>query len=163
MMVSPVQSATPKGIRIIDAISVILADQRLVVLEEVWHDLETVKQYVSITRDARSLRHDDRADSLAWALQAAAPMLLADESDWLPTRARQKLDELLTLPIRKGGIREDGIEAAMFEADEVVEHYQWRLDRALEIQAEELRAGKVDAGYAKYIDSLQAELKKLRR
>ena len=162
--VTPVQSGTAKGQRIIDAISVIMADQRLIVLEAVWTEQETIKQYTSITHDARQgPRLDDRVDSLAWALTTAAPQLLADESEWLPTVAGQKLEELLRKPIRRGGIREDGLEARMFEDDEVTESYQWKLDRALAIQEEELRDGKVDPEYGKYIETLRAQLVSLRR
>src|SRR3546814_19942881 len=65
---------------------------------------ETIKQGTHMTRDARSLRHDDRVDALAWALSAVGQMLTVDEADNLRTYAEHTLEELLKTPIRKGGI-----------------------------------------------------------
>jgi hypothetical protein len=57
VLVEPVSSATKKGVRIIDAITVPLADNRLVLLEEVVSGrdaMETVKQLVSVTAEGRT-------------------------------------------------------------------------------------------------------------
>src|SRR3546814_4682435 len=62
-LVEPVQSGARKGERILDAIGVPLSDGRVVMLETVVSGddaQETIKQITHMTRDARSLRHDDR-------------------------------------------------------------------------------------------------------
>src|SRR3546814_12178146 len=67
-LVEPVQSGARKGERILDAIGVPLSDGRVVMLEAVVAGddaQETIKQVTHMTRDARSLRHDDRVDALA--------------------------------------------------------------------------------------------------
>lgn len=165
-MVDPVQSGAKKGERILDAIGVPLADHRVVMLESVISGedaMETIKQITHCTADGRQLRHDDRVDALAWALATVSPMLLIDEADGLEMASRLKMEELLALPLRKGGITEDGIEAAMFEANEDEERLQMKLQMALERQEAELREGIVDPNFAAYIQNLQNEVAKLRR
>jgi hypothetical protein len=162
-LIDRVRSGQRKGERIVDALGTPLADRRVILLESVVTSddaAETVKQLVNVTRDGRSLRHDDRCDSLAWALATAAPMIRIDESDSLEMNARQTLDRLLKLPIRMGGLDEDSPEVAMYEVDENMEALRYKLDRALEQQSEDLRTGRIDPRFDAYIGSLRRELKK---
>lgn len=161
MTVESVQSGAKKGERIIDAIGVPLSDARLVLLESVVTEAdaaETIKQITHATLDGRSLSHDDRVDSLAWAISAVAQSLAVDETDTLQMPAEQRLEELLRLPLRKGGIREGGLEARAFEISEEEERVQMKLEYALATQEEELRQGRYDPKYAAYIENLRAQV-----
>ena len=165
VQVEPVVPYGKKGERICDAIGTLLADHRLVLLEDILRAddaAETIKQITSITHDARSLPHDDRVDSLAIALTAVAPLLLGDDADGLETYSSQTLERLLTLTTREGGIKEDSYEALLFEASEAEEELQMRLASALATQQDELARGVHDGRYAQYIESLQQNLSKLR-
>jgi hypothetical protein len=164
--VEAVYSGANKGTRILDAVGVPLAAGRVVMLEEVVSGddaLETIKQIVLATADGRKLRHDDRIDSLAWALAAVANQLLIEESDGLQTQAASTVERLLRTPIRKGGITENGLELALLEKTEDEERLEYKLNRCLEIQADELRRGIVDPRYDRYIASMREELTSLRR
>ena len=165
MLVEPVQSGARKGERILDALSTPLADNRLVLLESVvsgTNAMETIKQITHATADGRSLPHDDRIDALAWAVSSIAQFLIGDEADSLRMEASLKLEELFELPLRKGGITPNSMEAQMFKTNESEQRLQWKLDRALEKQQQELRRGIVDEAFGKYIEKLQAEVAKLR-
>ena len=143
-----------------------LADSRLVLLESVIAGddaMETIKQITHATADGRNLRHDDRVDALAWAVATVGPMIAIDPVDNLATASQARLEELLALPLRRGGIREDGLEARMLEGNEEEERLQMRLDYALGVQEQELRQGKVDPSFAKFVEGLQKEVAKLRR
>lgn len=165
-LVEPVQSGARKGERIIDALGVPLSDARLVLLESVVSGtdaMETIKQITNVTVDARNLRHDDRVDAFAWAVAAVGSMLTVDESESLETASRHRLDDLLRLPMRRGGITEDGLEARSLEVSEDEERLRMKLENALAIQEEELRRGEVDQRFASYIEALQRDLAAFRR
>lgn len=165
-LVEPVQSGARKGERIIDALGVPLSDARLVLLESVVSGtdaMETIKQIANVTADARNLRHDDRVDALAWAVAAVGSMLTVDESESLETASRHRMDDLLRLPLRRGGITEGGLEARSLEMSEAEERLRMKLDNALAIQEEELRRGDVDQRFAAYIEALQRDLAAFRR
>ena len=89
--------------------------------------------------------------------------IAVDEADQLLTASISRLDELLATPLRKGGISEDGLEARMLEGNEEEERLVMRLDHALRVQEDELRRGKVDPNFARYIDALQKDVAKIRR
>lgn len=163
--VETVHSGTRKGDRIIDAIVVPLADQRVILLEAVVSGddaQETIKQLTHVTRDGRKLKHDDRVDALSWALAAVAPSIQGREEDGIHVPAQQKLEELLRLPLRMGGIADDSPLVAMYETDEEYERLKYELDQLLATQEQELRRGHVDPAFAKYIESVRRELNKYR-
>jgi hypothetical protein len=167
-LVQPVRSGEAKGVRILDSITVPLADQRVLILDRAITENEDagemVKQLTGITRDARSLRHDDIVDALAWALATAAPLLRVEAEDNLPSLRRQKVEELFNLPLRMGGLSPDDPLAELLLADDEHEEFlKQRLDRLLETQADELRRGIVDHSFAAHIEAARKELADYRR
>ena len=164
--VDAVYSGSKKGERIIDSTLTPMSDGRLVMLESVAtapDAMESLTQIVGMTGDARSLRRDDRLDALAWAISAVGSSLVVDETDQLETASRQKMEELIGLPLRKGGIKEDGLEARTLGINEGEERLIWKLERAEEQLLKERRAGHIDAKYERYVDKLRAEVDKFRR
>lgn len=161
IIVDAVFSGEKKGRRILDAVGVPLAAHRLVILEAVLQAddaAETIKQIVSMTADARGLRHDDRVDSLAWAVAAIAPMLQVEPSDNVPTLANMNVEQLLRLPRRAGGIHPNGLEMQLFEMDDEHERLQMQLAQLTRIQAEDLSRGFVDTSLALRIERVRHAL-----
>ena len=166
--IDSVWSQQHKGMRIIDSITVPLADKRLVLLESVLaadDAAETVRQICGVRVDMRKskLPHDDRVDALARAVEAVHNLLLAEPADSMETYAEKDLERMLSLPLRHGGITEDGLEAHAFEMSEDEERLQMKLDQALERQQRENAMGISDPRFDAYVTCLRAEVVKLRR
>lgn len=161
--VERVTSQKRKGERIISSLEVPLNTEKVVLLDDVVmapDAVETINQIVGVRRDiSRGLRHDDRVDALAWALQVLNEkgLLFIDNGTVGETKAIQKKEYLLTLSVREGGIREDGPEAILFEWDDADEQLLHRIRHLETVFESEISRGVHDKKLESLINNLKAQ------
>jgi hypothetical protein len=111
-----------------------------------------------MTHDARSLRNDDVIDSLSYALTQVGAVFASDPSEYIAA-ARTDWNALAQMPLRRRILDAETLEE-FSEIDEIEMSLRLKLDHALNVQIEDVRAGTEDPTLQRHIEQLQRDLAK---
>ena len=78
-------------------------------------------------------------DALSYAIQYCGGALAADDSEFV-SAARHSYEEIVRMPLRRRVLNEDEL-SLLLEEDEVQESVRLKMERALELQQQDIAAG----------------------